>query len=149
MKGNMNKKSAILAVMIAAITVCSPLAWSAGIESDAATVKRQASSIAELKALVVTVGDYKTADVELKATAHQITITVINSKLAKTNTADREDEATRIVSSIARSIKAKPAFSQVPVIHVDYVTQARNKRKTVQRIDFFQTPAGTFVLHKT
>lgn len=145
----MNKKSVISTLLAVAVTLCSPAAWSSDAATDAETVKLQASSTAELKALVVASSGYKPADVVFIATAHQITITIINSKLTKGSAAEREDEATHIMSSIARAIKEKPAFAQLPVIHVDYVTQLRSKRKTVQRIDFFLTPAGAFVLHKT
>lgn len=145
----MNKKSLISTLLTIAVTLCSPSVWSSDAATDAETVKLQTSSTAELKALVVTSSGYKPADVAFISTAHQITITIINSKLAKGSAAEREDEATHIVSSIARAIQEKPAFAQLPVIHVDYVTQLRSKRKTIQRIDFFLTPAGAFVLHKT
>jgi hypothetical protein len=58
-------------------------------------------------------------------------------------------EATKMVSAIARAIADKPGFSQLPVIHVDYVKRQGSALKAVQGIDFFQSPAGVFLLHKT
>ncbi len=127
----------------------SPSAMSADTVSDAAQVKRQATSMAEIKALAQATGGYKPKDVELSSTAHQMTITIINSKLNTGAIAPREAEATRMVSAISRAIADKPEFSQLPVIHVDYLNRQGKKIKPVQRIDFFQSPSGVFVLHKT
>ena len=132
-----------------AVTLGSPSVWSADTAADAAQVKLQAASIAEIKALVEATGNYKPKDVEMISTAHQMTITIVNGKLTTGAIAPREAEATRMVSAIARAIADKPAFSQLPVIHVDYVKRQGGKLKAVQRIDFFQSPAGVFVLHKT
>jgi hypothetical protein len=145
----MKKNFKIIALMAFAAAACSLPVWSADAASDAAQVKMQASSTAEIKALAAATGGYKSADVEFNATAHQITITVVNSKLNKSSTAEREAEATRMVTAITGAITEKPAFSQLAVIHLDYVERTRNKLKPVQRIDFFQSPAGVFVLHKT
>ena len=93
-------------------------ARSADTASDAAQVKLQASSIAEIKALAEAAGGYKAKDVEFRSTAHQITITIIDGKLNTGAPAEREAEATRIVSAIARATTDKPAFAKLPVIHV-------------------------------
>jgi hypothetical protein len=54
-----------------------------------------------------------------------------------------------MVSAIARAIANNPGFSQLPVIHVDYVKRQGSALKAVQGIDFLQSPAGVFVLHRT
>jgi hypothetical protein len=123
--------------------------WSADAVTDAAQVKRQAASMAEIKALTESEGGYKTRNVELSSTAHQMTITIVNGELNTGVIAAREAEATRIVSAVARVIADKPEFSKLPVIHVDYVKRQGKKTRPVQRFDFFQSPAGVFVLHKT
>jgi hypothetical protein len=137
------------AFLTLAATLGTAPAWSADTASDAAQVKLQASSMSEIKALAGAAAGYKAKDVEISATAHQLTLTIINSKLNATTVSEREAEATRMVSAIARAIADKPEFSQLPVIHVDYVKRQGSALKAVQRIDFFQSPAGAFVLHKT
>jgi hypothetical protein len=69
----------------------------------------------------------------------------LNSGVAK----DREAEATTMVASFAQSIGDKAEFAQVEVIHVDYVKRPGNGKKSIQRLDFYKSPAGAFVAHKT
>lgn len=145
----MNTHLLTSALVIFAATFGGPSVWSADTASDAAQVKLQAASTAEIKALAEATGSYKPKDVELSSTAHQMTITIINGRLNTSSIAMREAEANRMVAVIARLIANKTEFSQLPVIHVDYVKRQGKKTETVQRIDFFQSPAGVFVLHKT
>lgn len=58
-------------------------------------------------------------------------------------------EATQMVSAIARAIAEKPGVSQLPVIHVDHVKRQGSALKAVPGLDFLQSPAGVFVLHRT
>jgi hypothetical protein len=99
-----------LALLACSLTPNTPTVWSAAPAQDAAQVKLQASSMAEIKALAA---------------------------------------ATKMVSAIARAIANNPGFSQLPVIHVDYVKRQGSALKAVQGIDFLQSPAGVFVLHRT
>ena len=145
----MNTHHLTSALLTLAVMISSASAWSADAASDAAQVTLQAASLKEIKALAETTGGYKAKDVELSSTAHQMTLTIINSKLNTAALSKREAEAGRMVSAIARAIADKPAFSELPVIHVDYVERQGGTLKAVQRIDFFQSPAGGFVLHKT
>lgn len=138
-----------LALLACSLTLNTPSIWSATTAQDAAQVKLQTSSMAEIKALAAATAGYSARDVEISATSHQMTLTVINSKLNAAAVSQREAEATRMVSAIARAIADKPEFSHLPVIHVDYVKRQGSTLKAVQGIDFFQSPAGVFVLHKT
>ncbi len=117
--------------------------------TDAAQVKLQAASMAQIKTLLQAAGAYNPNDIELSSAAHQMTITIIDSGLNNRGSAEREAEATKMVSGVAIVIADKPEFSKLPVIHVDYVKRQGSKLTAVQRIDFFQSPAGVFVLHKT
>ena len=139
----------LLALLACSLTLNTPTVWSATTAQDAAQVKLQASSMAEIKALAAAAAGYKAKDVEISATAHQLTLTIINSKRNTAVISKRETEATKMVSAIARAIADKPEFSQLPVIHVDYVKRQGSALKEVQGIDFFQSPTGVFVLHKT
>ncbi len=145
----MNRKFPIPAFLAVTLMLGGASVWSADTALDAAQVKLQASSKAEIEALAEATGGYKPKEVELSSTAHQMTIAIINGKLNTGSVVEREAEANRMVSVIARVIADRPAFSQLTVIHVDYVVRQANKLKAVQRIDFFRTPAGVFALHKT
>ena len=127
----------------------SQVVWSADTATDAAQVKLQSFSKPEVQALAEKTGGYKPKDVEINSTAHQMTITIINSKLNNVDIEQREAEASKIVSSIALFIADKPEFSKLPVIHINYVNRQGKKLKNVQQIDFFQAPTGAYVLHKT
>ena len=81
--------------------------------------------------------------------AHQLTITVINSKLNSGAAEDRKTEAMKIVPAIEKAIAGKSQFGQVMMIHVDYVTRQGNDSKIIQGLDFNKSPAGAFVLHQT
>jgi hypothetical protein len=126
-----------------------PVVWAATAEIDAAQVKLQSTLLPGLRIQAEKASGYTSKDLELKATAHQITITIIGSVLNKGSDAERLAQASKIVSAVAAAIADKPEFSQIPVIHLDYVTAAGHTGKVIQKIDFFQNPAGVFVLHKT
>lgn len=145
----MNTNSQASAFLALAVMLGSPSALSADTASDAAQVKLQASSMVEVKALAQKTGGYKPTDVEISSTAHQMTIAIINGKLNTAGIVEREAEATRMVTAIARAIVGKTEFSLLSVIHVDYVSRQGKKIKPVQRTDFYKSPAGVFVLHKT
>jgi hypothetical protein len=81
--------------------------------------------------------------------AHQILITVIDSTLNSTSGSDREMDASKITAAIANAIKEKAEFSQVAVIHVDYVERHDQLEKHVQGFDFYKDNTGIFSLHKT
>jgi hypothetical protein len=145
----MNKKLLALVVLTFAAMLGSSFVYSADAVTDGVQVKEQAPFMAEIEALVVTTGGYQLGDVEISSTAHQITIAIINSKLNTGASVQRETEASQMVSAVVRVVAQYPAFFQLQVIHVDYVKRQDDKLKPVQRIDFFQSSKGMFLLHKT
>jgi hypothetical protein len=148
MKVTIMRKFIIASCVAALMCVALPV-LSADTASDAAQVKLQTTSIPKLLSVSASVAGYKTKDLELKTTAHQITLTVVNSQLNTKLAADRESEATKMVTAIENVMIDKPEFAKVAAIHVDYIDRQGKKSKTIQGIDFFQTPARTFILHKT
>ena len=92
---------------------------------------------------------YKKTSIEVKSTAHQVTITVVNSKLNDGATTERTAEASKIASASAKVIAGKPEFAAVVIIHVDYVKRAGNDSTVVEGIDFNKAPDGSFKLHLT
>jgi hypothetical protein len=142
-------KKFIISSCVAALMCVALPVLSADKASDATQVKIQASSVPKLLSVSAAVAGYKTKDLEIKTTAHQIILTVVNSQLNTKLAADRESEATKMVTAIENVIIDKPEFAKVAAIHVDYVGRQGKKSKTIQGIDFLQTPARTFILHKT
>ncbi len=92
---------------------------------------------------------YKKTDIEVKSTAHQVTITVVNSKLNNGVTSERTTEASKIASAGAKFIGGKPEFAAVVIIHVDYVKREGNDSAVIEGIDFNKAPDGSFKLHLT
>jgi hypothetical protein len=124
-------------------------AWCADVVSDTEQVKQQPLAIPSAQQAVASATGYETKNIEIKSTAHQVTITVVNSKLNSGAAKDREAEAATMVSSFAQAIGDKAEFTQVTVIHVDYVKRPGKSKKAIQRLDFYKSPAGVFVAHKT
>jgi len=124
--------------------------WSADAASDAAQVKLQAAAILKLQAAAAGAAGSAVKDIEIKSTAHMVTVVVINNKLNTGAAADREGNAARISASIARLIDGKKGFSQVAAIHVDYVMRpGSDDAKLIQGFDFFKSPAGAFAPNKS
>lgn len=123
-------------------------AWSAGDASDARTVKQQLLSIPGAQKVVADAAGYEIQNIEIKPLAHRMTIIVIDSTLNSGVSKNRESEATTIVSSLVREMGKKAEFAQVVIIHVDYVESLEN-RNAVEAYEFYKTPAGVFVIHKT
>lgn len=142
-------KKFIIASCVAVLMCAALPVLSADTASDAAQVKLQTTSVPKLLSVSAAAAGYKTKDLEIKTTAHQITLTVVNSLLNTKLAPDRESEATKMVTAIENVLIDKPEFAKVAAIHVDYVERQGKKSKTIQGIDFLQTPARTFILHKT
>lgn len=123
--------------------------WSADAVTDAAKVERQSVSLADLQKAAAQVGNYDLKSIEVDSKAHQILITVIDSKLNSASVSDREVEASKIASAIASVITDKAEFSQVAVIHVDYARIQDQLEKIVQGFDFYKGDTGNFSLHNT
>jgi len=120
-------------------------AWSADPVTDAARVKQQASELPALQQSAAKAAGWKT--VTVSSAAHLLTVTVSDSPLA--NPAEREAQAGRMVAAIEAGIEKKPAFAQINAIHVNYVKGAGKGSSPVQGFDYFKTPAGAFVPHRT
>ena len=148
-KEHMKNFRSIIGMAASIAWVSSVPAHAADLAADAAQVAAQASSISALKQSAATAAGYKTTDLELKSTAHQITITVVNSKLNAGLSAVRSNEAAKILQALEKSIAGKVEFGQVMVMHLDYVSRQGTESKIIQGFDFNKSPTGSFVPHKT
>ena len=122
---------------------------SADAVKDKKQVSQQSKAIAGMQVEVVTATGYNATDVNITSSAHQVTVSVLNSKLNVGPAGGREEQAATIASAVATTIRDKSEFDQVIVIHVDYLKASGKKTKAVQRLDFFKTAAGEFRQHKT
>lgn len=123
--------------------------WSADAVTDAGQVALQSASLVGLQQAAAEVGNYDVKNIKVDLKAHQILVTVIDSPLNSTSASDREMDASKIVFAVANAIKDKAEFSQVAVVHVDYVELHNQLEKHVQGFDFYKDNAGIFSLHKT
>lgn len=130
-------KPTLLAALLAA-ALLQPV-WAADPTTDAARVKQQARDIPALQKAAVQAAGW--AALTVRSAAHQLTVTVTGSTLGSLS--EREAQASKIVAAIESGMEKKPAFAQVSVIHVNYVKPAS------RGLDFYQTPAGAFVQHKS
>jgi len=140
-------ESMIILTLIAVYT--SAAVWSADAVTDAAKVERQSASFTALQKAAAQVGNYDLKSIKVYSKAHQILITVTDSKLNSSSVSDREVEASKIAFAVASAITDKTEFSQVAVIHVDYAKTENQLEKIVQGFDFYKSNTGTFSLHKT
>lgn len=135
-------RTALAALLAAALSLP---AWSADPATDAARVKQQAGEIPALQKAAAQAAGWKA--VTVSSAAHQLTVTVTGSTLA--SPVEREAQASKIVAVIEAGIEKKPAFAQISVIHVDYVKPAGRSKSAAQGFDYYQTPAGAFVQHRS
>jgi hypothetical protein len=143
----MNNKLAVTALVIF-VTVGTPLlVWGADIASDTELVKRQAAVHPTLQEAAAAAAGHKKSSIEVKSTAHQITIAVVNSKLNDGATTERAAEASTIASACAKAIAGRSEFAAIVIIHVDYVKRLGNNSTVIQGIDFNKAPDGGFRLH--
>lgn len=136
--------------LITLVTVSTPfLVWGADIASDAEQTKRQAALLPAVREATASAAGYKKTSIEVKSTAHQFTIAVVNSKLNDGSRTERTAEASTIASACANAIAGKSEFAAVVIIHVDYVKRQGNNSTVIQGIDFNKAPDGSFKLHLT
>ena len=144
------KHTLAVTALIALVTASTPvLVWSADSASDAERAKRQAAVSPTLHEAVAAATGYKKTSIEVKSTAHQVTIAVVNSKLIDGSTTERTAEASKIASACAKTIAGKSEFATVVIIHVDYVKRLGSSSTVVEGIDFNKAPDGSFKLHLT
>jgi hypothetical protein len=145
----MKKTLASMIILTLMAVYNSAAVWSADAVTDAAKVERQSASLTALQKAAAQVGNYDLKSIKVNSKAHQILITVIDSKLNSTSVSDREVEASKITAAIASAITDKAEFSQIAVIHVEYAKKQDQLEKIVQGFDFYKSNTGTFSLHKT
>ena len=111
-----------------------------------ALAQSQEASLNAVKSGVLAATGYDGGAVELTATKVQFVVTIVNSKLIDRSAAERENEATRIASTIASIIADKPEFKGIQGIHVDYVKREVDGSHTqrIDGIDFRKDPQGNF-----
>jgi hypothetical protein len=144
------KKHFAMAAIAALTLTCSLVpAWGADKVTDTSQVKLQSPSMPVLRQSVASAAGYQLKGVELKSTAHQVTVTIANSKKNDETAADREKEALAMASALEGGMAGKPEFEGVASIHIDYISRLGKKVKTIQVFDLFRSPANAFVLHKT
>jgi hypothetical protein len=144
------KNTLIVASMVGLVVMFNAsTTWSADTMSDLEVIKRQSLVIPGLQRAASNAAGYKGKEVEVKSTTHQVSIVVINSRLNDESAANREAEASRIVSAVEHEMAQLPEFAQVAVIHIDYLKRSGANAKPVQAFDFYKSPAGAFVVHRT
>ncbi len=143
-------KTYIVALVVFAVGVINPAApaWSVDKVTDATLVKRQTALVPKLTELVADAGGFPPAKVVISVAPHQISIAVAIKK-GKETAADREIQAAQMRSAVENEIAGKDEFGQVMVIHVNYVERHGKSAPLIQGYDFFKSPEGAFVLHKT
>jgi ABC-type Na+ efflux pump permease subunit len=145
----MKNTLAVKALLALAIVSMPVLAWAADSASDTERAKRQVAAIPTLQESAAAAAGYKTTSIEVKSTAHQVTIAVVNSKLNDGSTTERTAEASTIASGCAKAIGGKSEFAAVVIIHVDYVKRVGNNSTVIEGIVFNKAPDGSFKLHLT
>jgi hypothetical protein len=144
------KNTLAVTALITVVTVSTPfLVRGADSASDAEQAKRQAAMFPTLQEAAASAAGYKKTSIEVKSTAHQITIEVVNSKLNNGSTTERTAEASTIASACAKATAGKSEFAAVVIIHVDYVKRLGSNSTLVEGIDFNKAPDGSFKLHLT
>ena len=112
---------------------------------------QQETSLNAVKNAVVDATGYDAAAIELTATKVQFVVTIVNSKLIGGPSYQRENEARRIATTIARNVADKPEFRAIQAIHIDYVRRESGSghTETIDGIDFRKDPQGNFQHHVT
>ncbi len=142
------KRLAILMLLAMVAFNATESAWSASNASEAKALKQQAISIPKAQAAVASAAGYEIKNVNIASTLYRVTITVADDTLNDDLSKDREPEATQAATAFVKDMSGKAEFSQIVIIHVDYVRSIGNK-KAIEAYEFYKTPAGSFVIHKT
>jgi len=145
----MNNTLAV-ATLVALVTVSNAApVWGADAATDTEQVKQQALAIPNLQQAAASAAGYKSTNIKVTSTAHQVTIQLVSSKASGADTANRKAESATIVSAIAKAIIGKPEFAQVVTMHVDYVNRLGNGAQVIEGFDFHKTANGAFAFHQT
>jgi hypothetical protein len=147
---NSNTKRFVASLLSTMVMLASSgQALSANSASETEQVKQQLIAIPGIQREVANATGNNAKMIDITSTPHQVTITVINSKLNEALNVDRQAEASTMASTFARAVSGKAPFAQVMVIHVDYVKRTGDQDKAIQRFDFHKSPAGMFVFHSS
>jgi hypothetical protein len=117
--------------------------------TEAAQLQLQQAISPSLHTALVNLTGLPADSMDLTIQTHQISVHVNNSQLNDTSPQVREVAAFKIASTIEKAISSKVEFSQVAVIHINFVRKTGNGSKLVQGTDFYKSDAGFFVIHKT
>ena len=91
------------------------------------------------------------ASVEVSESAFLVTILRINTPLNEATHALRNQEAEKIALMVSPAIKGLANAEKIIGIHVEYVKRsgASKHAKLVDRVEFRESPDGSYTLHKT
>lgn len=146
----MMKISQLATALVTIVVITMPLSgWSADGASDPALVQAQTAVIPKLQESAAQAGGYTAANVRVSTDPHQITISVLDKKAKHETAAVRERRAEQMVARVEEEITSQKAFSEVMAIHVNYVEKRGKSAPIIQSIDFFKSPTGGFVAHKS
>lgn len=144
---NTSAKRLAASLLTSLAMIASGQVWSANTAAETEQVKQQMVAIPGLQLAVAKATGYDAKNIDITSSPHQVTITVINSKLNDGVDTNRKTEAETMVSTLARAVAGKAPFAQVMVIHVIYVKRSGNSDKPIDQYDFNKSPAGIFVAH--
>lgn len=142
------KRLAILMLLAMVALNITESAWGAGNASEAKALKQQTISIPKAQAVVAGAAGYEINNIKIVSTLYRVTITVADDTLNDDPSKDREPEATQAAHAFVKEMSGKAEFSQIVIIHVDYVRSKGNK-KVIEAYEFYKTPAGSFAIHQT
>jgi hypothetical protein len=145
----MKKYLVIAALSALTVTVSVAPAWGADAATDATQQKLQLVSIPAMRQSIAHAAGYEVKGIELKHTAHLLTVKVVNSKQNESAPVDRETEAMMMALAMEGEMRGKTEFNAVASIHIDYISRVGAKETTVQVFDFFRSPSNAFVLHRS
>ena len=147
----MKPASRIASLLAGAVLLASAPAWSAEQEERAGVAEQMAVLIMspDLQGLIAAATEYPKSSVEVSSANHQMTIGMVNGTLNSGSRGERNAEAGRITSLVAKTMAGRPEFADVLVIHVDFIQRLGDHSTVVQAIDFRKAPNGTFEFHVT
>jgi hypothetical protein len=89
------------------------------------------------------------ADVEVRSTAHMVTVIVTGSTLAANDAPAWDREAVAIAGEIERAMAGAPEYTGVMSIHVDFIDAGAGRSTPTRTFVFNRTPAGSFARHSS
>jgi hypothetical protein len=115
---------------------------------DSTLAVQESAKLAMRSAVAAAIGVNPT-DVEIVMAPHLVTVMIVSSGYAVGSGADRETDAMKAAASIQQSFANRTEFSGVGAIHIGFDQRPSNDSKSLPSFDFFKSPAGEFVLHKS